>query len=99
MIVAMTIPGLAILVIAVAFAEVTYRKITGRTGLPWMRTDEDRRAAVIGFEQFDAIFNSAKRVEFEQRQSVLMHRDNPGDGAPGGIDIDLSSGTARLRRP
>lgn len=95
----MTIPGLAILVIAVAFAEVTYRKLTGRTALPWMRGDDEQRAAVIGFEQFDAIFNSAKRLEFEQRQSVLMHKEDLGDGAPGGVDLDLSSGKARLRKP
>lgn len=95
----MTIPGLAILIMVVAFADTAYRKATGRTALPWMSTDEDRRAAVIGMEQFDAVFSPAKRLEFEQRQSVLMHKENPGDGSPGGIDIDLSSGKARLRKP
>ncbi|MGX1810031.1 DUF6191 domain-containing protein [Nocardia sp. NPDC055321] len=97
---AMTIPGLAILIITVAFAEVAYRKVTGRTGLPWMRgdADEQRSAGAIGFEQFDAIFSNGKRAEFEQRQSALMHRENPGDGTDG-FTIDLTSGVAKLRGP
>ncbi|MBF6329267.1 hypothetical protein IU452_12145 [Nocardia transvalensis] len=95
----MTIPGLALLIIAVAFAEVMYRKVTGRAALPWMRDADGRGAATIGFEQFDAVFNAGKQHEFRERQSVLMHRENPGDGSPGGVDLDLNSGTARLRRP
>ncbi|MFE3060042.1 DUF6191 domain-containing protein [Nocardia sp. NPDC059239] len=98
MIVALTIPGLALLIIAVAFADVAYRRVTGRTALPWMRAEDgDRSAAAIGLEQFDAAFNSAKRYEMEQRQSVLMHRENPGDGDEG-VEIDLTSGKATLRK-
>ncbi len=92
----MTIPGLALLIIGVAFAEVAYRRMTGRAALPWMRDQDGNGAAAIGFEQFAALFNSAERHKFEERQSVLMHRESPGDGAPGRVDIDLSSGTARL---
>lgn len=95
----MTIPGLAILIMVVAFGEVAYRRMTGRTGLPWMRGEENRRAGAIAFEEFDAIFAAGKRAEFEQRQSVLMHKENPGDGAPGGVDLDLTSGRARLNKP
>ncbi|UFS96444.1 DUF6191 domain-containing protein [Nocardia huaxiensis] len=95
---AMTIPGLAMLIIAVAFADVAYRKLTGRSALPWMRGGEQqRKAAAIGFEEFDALFGSGKRVEFEQRQSVLMHRENPGDGQDG-FEVDLTGGTATLRK-
>jgi hypothetical protein len=97
-ILAMTIPGLAILIVAVACADVAYRRVTGHTALPWMRIEGDRAAAAIGFEQFDAIFGSGKRVELEQRQAVLMHRASPGDGAPGGIEVDLSAGRATLRQ-
>ncbi|MFE3103722.1 DUF6191 domain-containing protein [Nocardia tengchongensis] len=97
MIVALTIPGLALLIIAVACADVAYRKLTGRTALPWMRNDEDRNAAAIGLEQFDAAFSSGKRLEMEQRQSVLMHRENPGDGDEG-PEIDLAAGKVKLRK-
>ncbi len=94
---ALTIPGLALLIIAVAFADVGYRKATGRTALPWMRTQGERSASAIGMEQFDAAFNSAKRHEMEQRQAVLMHRENPGDGDEG-VDVDLTAGKVRLRK-
>ncbi|WP_019930057.1 DUF6191 domain-containing protein [Nocardia sp. BMG111209] len=93
----MTIPGLALLIIAVSCAEIAYRKVTGRAALPWMREQGGRDASAIGFEQFDAMFNSGKRYEFEQRQAVLMHRENPGDGTPGGPEIDLRAGRVRLR--
>jgi uncharacterized protein DUF6191 len=92
----MTLPGLALLIIAVSFAEVAYRRVTGRSALPWMRAP-DRSAAAIGFEQFGGVFDSGKRYEFEQRQVVLMHRENPSDGAPGGVDVDLGSVRATLR--
>ncbi|MGV9680783.1 DUF6191 domain-containing protein [Nocardia sp. NPDC003482] len=98
MLVAMTLPGLALLLIAVAFAEVMFRRFTGRTALPWMRDQDGRGAAAIGFEQFDAVFDSGKRYEFEERQSVLMHRESPGDGDSGGVDVDLGAGKVRLRR-
>lgn len=94
---AMTIPGLALLIIVVAFAEVGFRKLTGRSALPWMRAEDGRGAAAIGMEQFDAVFSSGKKLEFEQRQSVLMHRENPGDGTDG-VDVDLTKGTVRLPR-
>lgn len=93
----MTIPGLALLIIAVSCAEVAYRRVTGRAALPWMREQDGRGASAIGFEQFDAMFNAAKRHEFEQRQAVLMHREDPGADEPGGVDIDLRAGRARLR--
>ncbi|WP_245921514.1 DUF6191 domain-containing protein [Nocardia nova] len=95
---AMTLPGLALLIIAVAFAEVGYRKLTGRAALPWMRDSTGPSAAGIGFEQFDALFDAGKRHEFEERQTVLMHRENPGDGTPGETEVDLSTGRARLPR-
>ena len=94
----MTLPGLALLIIAVAFAEIAYRKTTGRTALPWMRDTAGPGAAAIGFEQFDAIFDSGKRHEFDERRTVLMHRENPGDGSPGGSEIDLESGRVRMMR-
>ncbi len=94
----MTLPGLALLIVAVSFAEVAYRRVSGRAMLPWMRDSSGVSAAAIGFEQFDSLFDLGKKCEFEQRQVVLMHRENPGDGAPGGPEVDLTSGHATLRR-
>ncbi|MFF3225427.1 DUF6191 domain-containing protein [Nocardia suismassiliense] len=95
MLVATTIPGLALLLIALSFAEVMWRKVTGKTLVPWMRSD-GRPVSAVGFEQFDAVFSAGKQHEFEQIQSTLMHRENPGDGAPGAVELDLSSGKATL---
>ncbi len=94
----MTIPGLAVLIVVLAGAEVMYRKVTGRAALPWMRDDTRQGVGAIGFEQFDAAFNAARRYEFEERQTVLMHRENPGDGTPGDSEVDLDFGRIRLRR-
>ncbi|MGW4844622.1 DUF6191 domain-containing protein [Nocardia brasiliensis] len=95
MLVAMTIPGLALLLIALSFAEVMWRKVSGKSLVPWMR-GSGRPVAAVGFEQFDAVFAAGKQHEFEQVQSTLMYRENPGDGAPGGVDVDLSNGKVTL---
>lgn len=95
MLVAMTIPGLAIALIVFAFAETTWRKLTGKTLVPWMRGD-GRPVSAVGLEQFDALFVAGRHQEFDQVQSTLMYRENPGDGAPGGVDLDLQSGRATL---
>jgi hypothetical protein len=59
----------------------------------------DRPLSAVGFEQFDAVFAAGRHHQFEQQQSTLMHRENLGDGAPGGFDVNLSSGKARLNPP
>lgn len=96
---AMTIPGLVVLITAVACGDVLYRRLTGRTALPWMRGSGGPGAAAIGLEELDAVFGVGKRIEFQQRQVVLMHRENPGDGAPGGLGVDLGTGRVTFRRP
>ncbi|MEV0293034.1 DUF6191 domain-containing protein [Nocardia sp. NPDC050710] len=95
MLVATTIPGLALLLIAFAFAEMLWRQVAGKTLVPWMRGD-GRPVSAVGLEQFDAVFAAGRHHEFAQQQSTLMYRENPGDGAPGGVEVDLRSGTATL---
>ncbi|WP_228002946.1 DUF6191 domain-containing protein [Nocardia australiensis] len=96
MLVAVTIPGLALLLVALAFTEMTWRKVTGKALVPWMR-GTDRPISAVGFEQFDAVFAAGRHHEFAQQQSTLMHRENPGDGAPGGIDVDLTASKATVQ--
>ncbi|MET7773702.1 DUF6191 domain-containing protein [Nocardia sp. NPDC005366] len=95
--VAMTIPGLACLLVALAFAEVLWNRVTGGRFLPWSKRT-DRPVAAAGFEQVTALFQGAKHHEFEQRQTTLMHREDPSDGAPPRDEIDLGAGGARLVR-
>lgn len=98
--VAMTIPGLAILLIALAAVEVLWNRLTGSRLLPWTRPRSGTPVAAAGFEEVTAAFQGTKHVEFEQRMTTLMHRETPSDGAPPRDEIDLGAGAARLvRRP
>ncbi|WP_216909246.1 DUF6191 domain-containing protein [Nocardia noduli] len=97
LLVAMTIPGLACLLIALAFAEVLWNRLTGSRVLPWSRR-AGRPVAAAGFEEVTALFQGSKHHEFEQRQTALMHREDLSDGAPPRDEIDLGVGAARLLR-
>lgn len=98
MLVAMTIPGLALLLIALAGAEVFWNKVTGSRVLPWTRTGSGAPLAAAGFEEVTAAFQGSKHLEFEQRMTSLMHRETPSDGAPPRDEVDLDGGVARLVR-
>lgn len=99
MLMAMTIPGLAIALIAFAFAEVAWRKVTGRSLVPWMRGSANTGpVAAIGFEQLEAVFGPGKQHEFERRHSALMHREDESDGAPPLFSVDIEAGRVRINR-
>ncbi|WP_280239797.1 DUF6191 domain-containing protein [Nocardia abscessus] len=93
---AMTIPGLAVLLILFAFAEVVWNKLTGSRVLPWTRKRSGRPVAAAGFEEVTAVFQGSKQHEFEQRRTALMHREDASDGAPPRDEVDLTTGSARL---
>ncbi|GAA5075622.1 DUF6191 domain-containing protein [Nocardia iowensis] len=96
--VAMTIPGLAILLIVVAFAEVLWNRLTGSRILPWTRKRAGSPISATGFEEVTAVFQGSKQYEFEQRLTTLMHKEDKSDGAPPRDEVDLTSGSARLVR-
>ncbi|WP_406273558.1 DUF6191 domain-containing protein [Nocardia sp. NBC_00881] len=96
--VGMTIPGLAILLIVFAFAEVAWNKLMGSRILPWTRKRASRPVAAAGFEEVSAAFQGSKQHEFEQRMTTLMHKEDKADGAPPRDEVDLTSGSARLVR-
>ncbi|MBF6205830.1 hypothetical protein IU483_17280 [Streptomyces gardneri] len=96
LLVAMTIPGLAVLLILFAFAEVAWTKLTGSRALPWTRKRSGRPVAAAGFEEVTAVFQGGKHHEFEQRLTTLMHREDKSDGAPPRDEVDLAHGSARL---
>lgn len=93
---AMTIPGLACLLILLAFVEVAINRVTGTRFLPWTRQRGGTVASATGFEHLTAMFQGSKHHEFEQRQSTLMHRENPSEGAPPRDRVDLTGGSASL---
>ncbi|MEU6190681.1 DUF6191 domain-containing protein [Nocardia sp. NPDC047038] len=96
LLVAMTIPGLAVLLILFAFAEVACNKLTGGRALPWTRKRSGLPVAAAGFEEVTAVFQGGKHHEFEQRMTTLMHREDASDGAPPRDEVDLGAGSARL---
>ncbi|MGY2011126.1 DUF6191 domain-containing protein [Nocardia gipuzkoensis] len=96
LLVAMTIPGLAVLLILFAFAEVVWNRLTGSRVLPWTRKRSGRPVAATGFEEVTAVFQGGKQHEFEQRRTTLMHREDASDGAPPRDEVDLTAGSARL---
>jgi hypothetical protein len=92
----LTIPGLVLLLISLAFAEVCFGRIGGERVLPWQRHRSGRPISAAGFEQITAFFQGSKHIEFEQRLTTLTHRDDAETGAPPRDEIDLLNGSARL---
>lgn len=84
---AMSLPGLACLLVLLAALERIGLWATGRSWLPWRR----RRPAVsaTAFDELTALFHASKQVELQQRRTELMLRDEEGDGAPGRIRFHL----------
>jgi hypothetical protein len=77
----MTIPGLAVILVALAALDRLGWWLHGRSGLPWYR-DGHRPAPAAGLDQFQAVFHSSKRHVIERRRAELMLRDEGHDGAP-----------------
>lgn len=94
----MTIPGLAVLLIGLAFVEVLWNRLTGSRILPWFKHRKHTPVAATGFEEVAAAFQGSKHYEFEQRQTALMHKEDKSDGAPPRDEIDLRTGSAKLVR-
>ncbi|GAA3462985.1 hypothetical protein GCM10018963_49980 [Saccharothrix longispora] len=85
---AMSIPGLAVLLVVLAAVERAVRWARRRKGHPV--------AVAAGVDQFTTLFAGGKQVELDQRQTELMLRDDEEDGAPPRGPIDLASGSVRL---
>lgn len=94
----MTLPGLVILLTAVAFLDQLMLR-AGRAGvLPWRGRGREGQISATGFEQLHASFSPGKQNELKERQSALMLRDDDEDGAPPHrTSVDLDAGTAVVR--
>jgi hypothetical protein len=77
----MTIPGLAVILVALAALDRLGMWLCGRSGLPWYR-DGHRPAPAAGLDEFQAVFHSSKRHVIERRRAELVLRDDRHDGAP-----------------
>jgi hypothetical protein len=89
MLFAMSIPGLACLLLLLAAGERAVRFVRRRKGAP-------PKLAGTGFDQLTTLFYASKQLELDQRQTELMTRDEDDEGAPPRGPIDLDMGVVRL---
>lgn len=92
-----SLPGLVIMLVLVAFVDQLLLR-AGRAGLlPWRASGSTGQVSATGFEQLHASLSPAKDAELRHRRSSLMLRDEEGDGAPPRAVVDLDGGTATIR--
>ncbi|MCK1815204.1 DUF6191 domain-containing protein [Streptomyces sp. XM4011] len=95
----MTLPGLVITLTVLACADQLLLR-AGRAGLlPWRSGERTGRVSATGFEMLHVSLLPGKEHELSQRQTTALLRDEAGDGAPRGSEVDLTAGTARIRLP
>jgi len=94
----MTLPGLAVGLVVLAFVDRLGRWISGRSGLPWYR-DGHRPAPAVGLDEFQAVFYPSKRHAIEQRRLSLVLRDDEQDGAPPRVRVDLDANRVIITGP
>jgi hypothetical protein len=94
---AMSLPGLVVLLVVVASLERFGLWVHNRSWLPWRRKREGTPVSAAGFEEFDAFFGSGKRHELDHRGHSLMMREDPDDGAPPLMTVDLDGNKVVLR--
>ena len=88
---AMTLPGLVILLVIAALVERLARGLgSGR---------RDHPTASAAFDVLGAAFDPGTRHRIEEEHRLELERDDVVDGAPPRSRIDLSAGTAHLMLP
>lgn len=94
-----SVPGLAILLFGLAAVDRVGLAAHRRWGLPWRRAENGRPMVAASVEEMHAAYDSAKRHDIEQKQTLLMLRDSEDDGAPPRSQVDLDNGTAVIHLP
>lgn len=96
----MTLPGLVLLLTALALVDQVLLQAGRARLLPWRTGARQGQVSATGFEQLHATFSVGKQHELTERQSVLMLRDDDEDGAPPNrSEVDLERGAAVIRLP
>lgn len=94
-----TLPGLVLLLTALAFVDQLLLR-AGRAGvLPWRNAARQGQISATGFEQLHASFSPGKQNELKERQSALLMRDEEDGAPPNRTTVDLDGGTAVVRIP
>jgi Family of unknown function (DUF6191) len=93
---ALTLPGLVLALLAVAAVDQAMLRLHGRGLVPWRR---DSQVSSTGFDLLHATLSPGKADELAQRRHQELVRDAEADGAPPRSTVDLDAGVARLRLP
>ncbi len=93
---ALTIPGLAVLLVALAVVEKLASQLRRRSPLY-----RERRHALsaAGVDVFSAAMTPGKALDIDQRRATELMREDETDGAPPRSRIDLDRGVAHLVVP
>ncbi len=93
LLVALTLPGLVLLLVALAGAE----QLCSRLGRRSPVTRRERHAlAAGGLDVFSAALAPGRAVDLEQQRIQETKRDDVEDGAPPTSTVDLAGGVAVL---
>ena len=93
--VALTLPGLAVLLVVVATAEHLWSRVGRRS--PLYRRERHALSAG-GMDVFSAALFPGKAVDLEQQRVRELTRDDVENGAPPNTRIDLDSGVVYVDR-
>ncbi|TQM84782.1 hypothetical protein FHX81_7239 [Saccharothrix saharensis] len=85
---AMSIPGLAVLLVGLAAGERVLRWVRRRKGHPVV--------SATAFDEFTTVFQGGKHIELRQREVTRMLGEDEESGAPPHGPVDLDSGAVRL---
>lgn len=88
MVFAMSIPGLAVLLLGLAAGERAWK---------WFRRRKGHSVvSATAMDEFTTLFYGSKHIELEQRQVALMLGEDEESAAPPRGPINLDSGAVRL---
>ena len=93
LLISLTLPGVVLLLVAVAAAEQAWSRLGRRT--PSHRSP----ASASGMDVFSAVLDPGRAADLEEQRSRAVTRQDVRDGAPPCGRIDLASGTALLDVP
>lgn len=91
---ALTLPGLVVLLVAIAFVDQAMLRLRGHGVVPWRC---DAQVSSTGFDLLHAALSPGKQDELDQRLTEQLVRDDEADGAPPRSRVDLDGGVAYLR--
>jgi hypothetical protein len=92
--VALTLPGLVLLLLAVAAIDQLFLRIRGRGLMSWRK---DAQVSSTGFEMLHATLSPGKADELAQRRTEEVIRDDDERAAPPSSRIDFVTGVAHIR--